>query len=30
LTPEKLGKAELVETVFLNDESKVLRITGVP
>lgn len=30
LTPEKLGSAEKVETVYLNDESKVLKITGVP
>lgn len=30
LTPEKLGKASLVETVYLNDESRVLKITGVP
>ncbi|CAD8084802.1 unnamed protein product [Paramecium sonneborni] len=29
LTPEKLGTAGLVETVHLNDESKVLRITEV-
>lgn len=30
MTPDKLGKADKVETVFLSDESKILRITGVP
>jgi len=30
LTPEKLGNAKLVETHQLGDESKVLKITGVP
>lgn len=30
LTPEKLGTASKVESVYLNDESKVLKITGVP
>jgi T-complex protein 1 subunit delta len=30
LTPEKLGKAKLVEEVTMSDESKVLKITGVP
>jgi len=29
LTPEKLGKAGKIEEVSLNDESKVLKITGV-
>ena len=28
--PEKLGKAERVENVSLNEDSKVLKITGVP
>lgn len=30
LTPEKLGSAKLVETVQLGDDTKVLKITGVP
>jgi T-complex protein 1 subunit delta len=29
LTPEKLGKAKLIEEVSLSDESKVLKLTGV-
>jgi len=29
LTPEKLGKAALIEEVSLSDESKILKVTGV-
>jgi len=29
LTPEKLGKAGLIEEVSLSDESKILKVTGV-
>jgi len=29
LTPEKLGKAKLIEEVSLSDDSKVLKVTGV-
>jgi T-complex protein 1 subunit delta len=30
LTPEKLGKAGKIEEVSLEDDSKVLKVTGVP
>lgn len=30
LVPEKLGFAQRIETVSLNDDSKILKITGVP
>jgi len=29
LTPDKLGKAGLIEEVTLSDDSKVLKVTGV-
>jgi len=29
LTPEKLGKAGLIEEASLSDDSKILKITGV-
>jgi T-complex protein 1 subunit delta len=30
LTPDKLGRAKLIDEVTLSDESKILKITGVP
>lgn len=30
MTPEKLGSAKLIEEVTLADDSKVLKVTGVP
>jgi len=30
LTPEKLGSAKLVEEATLGDDTKVLKVTGVP
>ena len=30
LTPEKLGSAKLIEEASLSDDSKVLKVTGVP
>lgn len=30
LTPEKLGSAKLIEEATLSDDSKVLKVTGVP
>jgi hypothetical protein len=30
MTPEKLGTAKLIEEASLSDDSKVLKVTGVP